>query len=207
MDASQLIKNYGVALTGGIATGKSTVAQILRRHGYLVIDADQLARDIVAVGTPGLAQVLAIFGPAITSSDGSLDRRILREMIMQNPLARQKLEAITHPLIRQALSDRLNELGLTQKPKLFFYEAALIIETGNAKNFLAVLATYCPRSTQLARLQARDGIDLQQAEASLASQMPADEKARLATLTIATDCSLSELEQRVAEAISHLPRV
>lgn len=202
MEVGELLKNYGIGLTGGIATGKSTVAHFLRAQGYLVIDADQLARQVVAPGSLGLSQLVAAFGQDILRADGQLDRAKLRQLAFNNPSMKMQLEAITHPLIRDALANELAQRGLTTKPRPFFYEAALLFETGTANKLHAIWATHCPLSKQLARIIARDGAQPDEAQRTLAQQMPAAEKAALATLAIDTDCTLEELAERVKTALA-----
>jgi dephospho-CoA kinase len=204
MDARALLKSHGIGLTGGIATGKSTVAGLLRARGYLVVDADQLARAVVAPGTPGLAQVVASFGAGVVAPDGSLDRAKLRAIVFKNAEARGRLEAITHPLIRETLAEALAAAGLLETPRPFFYEAALLVETGTHGDFRALWATHCPRETQLARLMERDGASRADAERALASQMPAAEKAARADVALDTSCAIDELARRVDAALATL---
>lgn len=204
MDARALLKSHGIGLTGGIATGKSTVAGLLRARGYLVVDADQLARAVVAPGTPGFEQVVTSFGAGVVTADGSLDRAKLRAIVFKDAEARRRLEAITHPLIRAALAEALAAAGLLETPRPFFYEAALLVETGTHGDFRALWATHCPRKTQLARLMGRDGSTRADAERALASQMPAAEKAARADVAIDTDCTLDELARRVDAALASL---
>lgn len=204
MDARALVKSHGIGLTGGIATGKSTVAGLLRARGYLVFDADQLARAVVAPGTPGFEQVVTSFGAGVVAPDGSLDRARLRAIVFKDAEARRRLEAITHPLIREGLADALAAAGLLETPRPFFYEAALLVETGTQGDFRALWATQCPRETQLARLMGRDGAERADAERALASQMPAAEKAARADVAIDTNCTLDELARRVDTALATL---
>lgn len=202
MDLREILKTFAVGLTGGIATGKSTVAAILRAKGYMVIDADQLARRVVAAGSDGLAAIIANFGPDLVTTDGQLDRAKLRQIIFKDQKARKRLEAITHPRIRQALEDTIATARLQVHPQLFFYEAALLFETGTAADFRSIWATTCPLATQRARVMARDHLEVTDAERILASQMPATEKAMHASLAIDTNCSYAELEQRVSTALA-----
>ena len=201
----KLIKRWGIALTGGVATGKSTVAAAIRAAGYPVIDADALARDVVAPGTPGLAVVIATFGQEFLADDGSLNRKKLGQLVFADPEARRRLEQITHPLIHVALADTLERLGMTNKPRWFFYEAALIVEVGRAKDFAAVWCTICPPHVQEARLSARDGISPQEARQIIANQMPAAEKTKAANLVIDTSQPLEDVKAFVAKALSALP--
>lgn len=186
MSPQELIKRYCIALTGGIATGKSTVARMLRQLSYPVIDADQLARQVTAPGSPGLAAIVNRFGTDVLDEEGRLNRPLLGQLVFHDERARRDLEAMTHPLIRAALVAEVEKLHLNEDPRLCFYEASLILETGQEKAFRAVWATYCAASTQKQRLMARDQIDCAKADRVLAAQMPAKEKAELADAVIDT---------------------
>ena len=186
MSPQELIKRYCIALTGGIATGKSTVARMLRQLSYPVIDADQLARQVTAPGSPGLTAIVNRFGTDVLDEDGQLNRPLLGKLVFHDERARRDLEAITHPLIRSALLAEVEKLQLNEEPRLFFYEASLIMETGQEKAFRAVWATYCVASVQKQRLMQRDQVDSTKAERIIATQMPAKEKADLADSVVDT---------------------
>lgn len=187
-------KKYGIALTGGIATGKSTIARLLRDLGELVIDADQLARDITAPGSEGLKALCQTFGQQILTTDGALDRKKMRQVVFADPSARTTLESITHPLIQKALSAMLDQAFDHHGPRRFFYEAALIYEVGRDKDFAEVWSTYCSEETQLKRLMARDKISLEEARGTLKNQWPALEKAQRAHFTINTEVPEDQLK-------------
>lgn len=199
-----LIKRWGIALTGGVATGKSTVAGMIRAAGFPVVDADALARDVVAPGTPGLAVIVATFGSAFLAADGTLARKRLGQLVFNDPAAKQRLEQITHPLIYLALSTELERLGIPAQPRWFFYEAALIVEVGRAKDFAAVWCTTCPPAVQEQRLVARDAIAVTLARQIIANQLPDQAKITAASLVIDTSRSLEEVKAFVAEALAAL---
>jgi len=199
-----LLKSHAIGLTGGIATGKSTVARLLTAHGLLVIDADQLARSVTAKGTPGLTAISHAFGPAVLAADGALDRTRLGALIFADPTRRRELERITHPLIHQALAAQLQTAGLLTTPRFFVYEAALLVEAGRAADFRTLWVTYCPPATQLARLMARDGLDRVQAAQRIASQLDAKTKADHADLVLTTDQPLAAVETQVLMGLAHL---
>ncbi len=201
-----LIKSWGIALTGGIATGKSTLAKILRDKGFTVIDADELAHRVVMPGLPALAAIVQTFGPNILDSTGHLDRKNLRNIIFADADARAKLDAIMHPAIRQELHEELARKGLDKKPNIFFYEAALIFETGSQKHFREVWATHCPRSMQLDRLEHQRGVPRAVAEKMLAGQMDASAKAAMANLAFDTAAPLESMAESVEYSLSLLQK-
>lgn len=163
-----------VGLTGGIACGKSTASAMLAARGAAIIDADQVARDVVAPGTSGLERVRAAFGEAVIA-DERLDRAALGQRIYADPSARAQLQAILHPLIAEE-SRRQIEVAVIDAP-VVVYDAALLVESGRADEFRPLVVVYAPRARQVERLMARDGLDEVAAEARLAAQMPIDEKA------------------------------
>ena len=198
------LKRYGIGLTGGIATGKSTVARLLEARGYHVIDADQLARAVTAPGSLGLAQIVAQFGAEVLSPSGELNRARLGQIVFTKPELRQQLEQITHPLIRAALLAKVEALDLDHQPKYFFYEAALILEIGSAADYAQIWSTVCAPELQLERLKQRSGIDDERAKAIIANQMAASEKARRADQVIHTDGSLDSVAVQVDDRVRHL---
>ena len=197
-------KTYGIALTGGIATGKSTVARLLRDLGEWVIDADQLARDVTAPGSHGLGMLRQAFGDQILTPDGALDRKAMRQMVFGHPDLRTKLESITHPLIQKSLGDTLEKVFQPQGPRRFFYEAALIYEVGRDKDFAQVWSTYCEGEKQLERLMARDHVSLEEARATLNSQWPALEKAKRADVMIQTEITEQQLKDVLRQKLATL---
>ncbi len=172
-----------VGLTGGIATGKSTFAAALRVRGVPVVDADALARDVVARGSPALAEIARTFGADVLDPGGALDRKKLAARVFADPQARRRLEAITHPAIRDAMlaeTARLDAAG----HDLAFYDAPLLYEVGLDAALDSVVVVYAPREAQRARLAARDGIAPADAEARLAAQWPIEEKAARADFVV-----------------------
>ncbi len=202
MTAEELLKAFCVGLTGGIATGKSTVARVLAARGFVVLDADALARTVTAKGSPGLAEILAAFGPEMLTGDGELDRKRLGAHVFQDPARRQRLEGITHPRIRQALTAALGARGLLAAPQLFFYEAALLVETRSHDRFRSLWVTSCPRDVQLARLVARDGRSPDEAGRLLAAQMPTAAKLAAADQVLDTGGTLAQVEAQVDRALA-----
>lgn len=158
-----------VGLTGGIASGKSLVAECFARHGVPLLDADQVAREVVAPETPGLRRVLETFGDDYRRTDGTLDRARLRRLVFADSEARRRLEAIVHPLIRE----RVVAWRTAVTARYAIYSAALLIESGMLDQVDRVLVVDAPPELQIERLTRRDGIDAALARAMLAAQASA----------------------------------
>jgi dephospho-CoA kinase len=169
-----------VGLTGGIATGKSTVDAVLRELGAVIIDADLVAREIVEPGEPALAEIAAEFGPGVLGLDGRLDRKALGAIVFADPDRRLKLEAMTHPRMRERLLRRVDELTAENFRGLVFYDAAVLIESGTHRLMDRLVVVLTDEETQLARLMKRDGIGRDEALRKIRSQIPLAEKAKLA---------------------------
>jgi dephospho-CoA kinase len=169
-----------VGLTGGIATGKSSVSEIFQRLGCVIIDADRLAREVVEPGQPALAAIVAEFGREVRKSDGTLDRKRLGAIVFADAGRRRRLEAITHPAIRERFARRVQALIEEDFRGIVVFDAPVMIESGNYKNMDRLVVVAADEATQMARLIGRDGISPEQARARIASQMPVAEKARLA---------------------------
>ncbi len=163
-----------VGLTGGIASGKTAVANVFSELGAGVIDTDHLAREVVAPGEPGLGAVREAFGSHVISNSGKLDRRALRTLVFANPEDRRRLEAILHPLIRGRASKQLDQLDAPYA----LVVVPLLFETGFETLVDRVAVVDCPRNVQLERLRERDGVDEAEAEAMLSAQ--ANRETRLA---------------------------
>jgi dephospho-CoA kinase len=173
-----------VGLTGGIATGKSTVSGILRGLGCEIIDADLLAREVVEPGQPALAQIASEFGRDVVTASGALDRRRLGAIIFADPERRRRLEAITHPAIRERFLARLDELAEQGFVGIVVFDAAVMIESGNYKNMDRLVVVVTDDATQMARLHGRDGTAASENRRKIDSQMPLAEKAKLADYVI-----------------------
>lgn len=181
-----------IGLTGGIACGKSEVERILTECGATVIDADQLARQVVAPGTEGLEEVIAAFGAALRLPDGNLDRPALGAIVFGNPEARARLGAILHPRIAAA-SQQAIAAALAAGAPLVVYSAALLVEGGSHHGFDGLLVVTCSPETQRARLAARDGLSDREVQDRLAAQLPLARKEAAATWILRNDGSLEEL--------------
>lgn len=188
-----------IGLTGGIASGKSTVARMLEECGAVVIDADQLAREVVAPGEPALESIIATFGARFINPDGTLNRIALGKLVFADPISRLRLEAITHPAIRRMAYERLASLRQAGAP-VVVYMAALIVEA-NADSLIDEIWVVCvDMETQIKRLMQRDGINREEALQRVAAQMPMKEKRRYGKVIIDNSGSLSETERQVREA-------
>jgi dephospho-CoA kinase len=173
-----------VGLTGGIATGKSMVSALLRQLGCEIIDADLLAREVVEPGRPAWTTIVAEFGQDVVTGDGALDRKKLGAIVFANPERRRRLEAITHPAIRERFQARLDELAERGFTGIVVFDAAVMIESGNYKNMDRLVVVVTDEPTQMARLRGRDGTDDTEGRRKIASQMPLAEKAKLADYVI-----------------------
>ena len=193
-----------IALTGGIATGKSYCLERFAELGAPTVDADALARDVVAIGTPGLAAVASAFGSGVLAEDGSLDRPALGRIVFGNPKARAALESIIHPEIYRRIGE-----WFADRPsgvRLAIADIPLVFETGHSHDFDAVVVAACMPEEQIRRVIARDGLTDADARARLAAQWPIDEKVRRATHVIWTDRGFTETDRQVREIFDGFAR-
>lgn len=172
-----------IGLTGGIATGKSTVDHLLAARGASVIDADQLAREVVQPGEPGFAAVVERFGPDVVAADGSLDRGRLGATVFADATARRDLERITHGRIADLMQRRIAD-ALARDAPVVVVDIPLLFESKRDDMFEGVLLVYAPPDTQLRRVIERDGLSPAEARARLEAQMPIDAKRAMATWVI-----------------------
>jgi dephospho-CoA kinase len=174
-----------VGLTGGIASGKSTVARLIAQRGIPVLDADQLAREAVEPGQPALAAIARLW-PQVIGADGRLDRRRLGTIVFADAVARARLEAILHPRIA-ALAEQHAAALAAQGHRLAFYEASLLVETGRHQVLDGLVVVTVSPETQIARAMARDGMTADDARARIAAQLPLADKVAAATHVIDND--------------------
>jgi len=191
-----------VGLTGGIGSGKSTVAGLFAARGVPVIDADALAREVVAPGGSAHADVAAAW-PEVIDADGKVDRKRLAEIVFADPAARKKLEGITHPRIQATADARLAGLGDAGEP-LALYEATLLVESGRFRDFDGLIVVVASPETQIARATARDGLTRPEAEARIRAQMSTEDKLRVATEVIDNDGALAATEAQVDVLLAKL---
>ena len=187
-------------LTGNIGAGKSTVARLLAARGVPVVDADQIAREVVAPGTEALREIAARW-PQVVSDQGVLDRKALAALVFQDSRERAALNQITHPRIAFEVAARLRALAEAGQP-VAVYEAALIIENQLYQGLDGLAVVTAPEEVQLARLRQRDGMTEAEARARIAAQLPANEKLRHATFAIDNAGSEVELAAQVERLFS-----
>ena len=192
-----------VALTGGIATGKSDVLERFRRRGVPCLDADHLAHGVTAAGTEATAAIAARFGVDVLASDGSVDRARLAPIVFADESARRDLEALVHPAVYRAIAAGLRAFDLLGGFPVAIVDVPLLYESGHERDFDRVIATTCPAEMQLARLRDR-GLSEADARQRLAAQWPADKKAARADFVIRTDGTFEETDHQVAEILSRL---
>ena len=190
-----------VGLTGGVASGKSTVSALLREHGAVVVDADALAREVVEPGTPGLASVVAAFGSEVLGADGSLDRARLGAIVFADPARRAELEAIVHPLVRA----RAAEIeAAAPEGAVIVHDIPLLVETGQAGAFEAVVVVDAPEEVQVERAVRERGWTAEEARARIAAQASREERRAVATYVVDNSGTSEDLRQRVAEVFEEL---
>jgi dephospho-CoA kinase len=189
-----------LGVTGGIASGKTTVARMLEELGARVIDFDRLARQIVEPGKPALKEIAAFFGDGVLGSDGRLDRRRLGSLVFQDEKKRKELERITHPRIVAAFHEQVRAMAEKGPPLIIQAVIPLLFEANLGHLVHKVLLVYIPREMQVERLMSRDGISREAAENVLQAQWPIDEKVPLSDFVIRNDRSL-EVTRRQVEAL------
>lgn len=192
-----------VGLTGGIATGKSTVARMLRDRGLPVLDADLAAREVVEPGQPTLQALVDALGAEILTPAGTLDRPALRARIAVDPDVRATLDGIIHPAIRANLAERILALTGEGHP-VVIVEAALLVETGSYRQYASLVVVTCDPAVQLERLIARDGGSEETARGMLDAQLPLADKEAVADIVIRNDAGLEELERAVDAVLGEI---
>lgn len=194
-----------VGLTGGIASGKSTVSAIFRELGAFVIDADEVARDVVRPGSEGLNEIVARFGKTVLREDGSLDREALGKVVFSDAAARQDLNMITHPRIGMEMMARAAQAGAEGHP-FVIYDAALIVENGLHHALQGLIVVACRPETQLQRIMSRDGLSETDARARIEAQLPLAQKIAVATWVIQNDGKLEDTRAQAEHIYAELTR-
>lgn len=196
-----------VGLTGGIATGKSTVSRMLVECGAQLIDADLLAREAVTLGQPALREIVASFGPGMLASDGTLNRERMGGIVFKDPAQRARLEAIIHPYVFAEEERRCQEIAAKDPHAVVLFDAALLIETGAYKNKDRVIVVTADAPTQLSRLKARDHLTDAQARGRIDAQMPLSEKVKVAHYVIDGTLPLEQVRKEVSRIYTELRRL
>ena len=192
-----------VGLTGGIASGKSTVAKILERLGTAIVDADVLSREVVEPGQPAWNDIVSTFGAEILQSDQTLDRQKLRTIIFNQPAARKQLEAIIHPRVRALAEQRIRERSEAGYA-VVIYVVPLLFEGNLQDGLRPVILVACDVNVQRQRLVERDQLDRTAAQKHIEAQMSLEEKRRLADYVIENNGSLDDLERQVGEVLAKI---
>lgn len=193
-----------VGLTGGIATGKSYVAGVLRELGCEVIDADAVAHQVIEPGQPAYDEIVAHFGRSVLSDDGKIDRAKLGAIVFADQEQRAQLNAIVHPRVYEAQTRWLAEVAARDPQAIAVIDAALMIETGSYRRFAKIVVVYCDPELQLERLMARNDLTREQAAARIAAQMPTAGKLQYADFTIDTSAGFADTRRQVEQVYAAL---
>ncbi|MBW3562316.1 MAG: dephospho-CoA kinase, long form [Actinobacteria bacterium] len=197
---------YLVGLTGGIGSGKSTVARLLDERGAVVIDADRIAREVVEPGTEGLAAVVERFGEDILDPEGRMDRAAVAEIAFSDDQAREDLNAIIHPRVRQRIAERLGEIAADERERnrIVVLDVPLLVEGGGDHGYEAVLVVTAPEEVRVRRLVEDRGMDPGDVRARISSQASDEERLAVATHVIGNAGTMDELERQVDEVYAEL---
>lgn len=193
-------------LTGGIASGKSSASARLRARGVPVLDADLMAREAVAPGTPGLADLVRAFGRLILASDGSMDRKAVGLLVFHDSAARTLLNSIVHPRIRAIASERIASLSASGEP-LACYDAALLVESGSHSLYRPLVVVSAPEELQVARVMSRDCLPREEALVRVRSQLPLSKKVEVADFVVENSGTLEELHSAVDSVLDSVCEV
>jgi dephospho-CoA kinase len=196
-----------VGLTGGVASGKTAVSEVLREEGASIIDADQIARELVEPQRPAWKELVKTFGKEILLGNGSIDRKKLAERVFADPKQRKRLDRILHPLITEEIDRRTREIGQKNPEAIVVIDAPLLIEVGYHRRADKLIVVISSRTEQIERLKVRDGITSDEALRRISSQMPVEEKVKLADFVIQNEGSLAETREKAKEVFRELKRI
>lgn len=194
---------FKLGLTGGIATGKTTISNYLKTKEIPVLDADEYARKVVEPGTSGLTDIVNTFGKQVLQSDGSLNRKLLGQIIFNDMTARQKLNDITHPRIQQMMTDELQKLAKDKTP-LVILDIPLLLENHNIAGADAIMVVTVPESIQLNRLMQRNNLTKEEAQRRIDAQMPLSEKEKLADFIVDNSGTIANTLTQVDKVIQKI---
>ena len=195
-----------VGLTGGVASGKTTVSEVLREEGATLIDADQIARELVQPQTSAWQELVRVFGNEILDRDGSIDRQKLASLIFSNPRQRSRLNRILHPRIKEEIRRRLKSIRQKDPKAIVVIDVPLLIETGGHREMDKVIVVVCTETQQIERLRRRNQLSEEQARAMLSSQMSLEEKTTVADYVIGNEGSLEETRQKARNVYQELKK-
>ena len=193
-----------IGLTGGIATGKSTVCAILENAGAVIIDADRIARKLVKKNLPAYRQIVDKFGKSVLLPDGEINRTALGDLIFNDPRKKQLLNKIVHPQVGKETDRQLKRIKKSNPHALVILDIPLLLESGLHKNLSEVIVVYTPEHIQINRLMQRDHISQENALARIRSQMPIEEKKKLATIVIDNSGMLEDTRKQTLEIFQRL---
>ena len=196
-----------VGLTGGVASGKTAVSEVLKEEGADIIDADQIARELVQPHGPAWNKLVRTFGEEILQGDGSIDRKKLADRVFVDPNQRKLLNQILHPLITEEMDRRTREIGQKNPEAIVVIDAPLLIEVGYHRRADKVMVVVSTQAEQIERLKVRDGINSEEALRILSSQMPVEEKVKLADFVVRNEGSLAEVRERAKEVFRELKKI
>lgn len=198
------IKRGIIGLTGGIASGKSTVSRMLEENGAKIIDADRIARQAVQKGMPAWEKIIAYFGREILDGDGEINREHLGKIIFNNKEKKQRLNAIVHPVVMKETQRLIESFQKLAPESLIVLDVPLLLETGMDNGLSDIVVVWVPEAIQLERLMKRDHLSPADAQSRIASQMPIDEKRKKATLVIDNSGDLEQTKQQVLSVYNRL---
>lgn len=192
-----------IGLSGGLASGKSTVAALLRKKGYSVLDADQVAREVLVKGSPGLKKVGEVFGEELIGSDGELNRKKMAEVVFSSLVQLQKLEAIVHPLVQENIKKTRTQLK-EKGENVAFYDVPLLFEKKMESQFDAIVLVTTSQDLQISRMKSRNQWSDEEIQSRLKSQWPLSEKEKRANYVIRNHGNLVELEKELNQVLLSL---
>ncbi len=193
-----------IGLTGGIATGKSTVSAMLKKAGAIIIDADRIARAVVKKGLPAYREIVEYFGTDILLPDGEINRNALGDIIFNDPAEKKRLNSIVHPRVAAEVDRQLKQFEKTDPQSLVVLDIPLLLEAGMHADLSEVIVVYAPQQLQIERLMHRDRISEAEALARVRSQMPIEEKKEKATIVIDNSGTIDHTRQQTLDIFKRL---
>jgi dephospho-CoA kinase len=196
-----------VGLTGGVASGKTVVSQVLREEGAHVIDADQIARELVQPHKPAWNELIKAFGQEILQEDGSIQRKKLADRVFGDPKQRKLLNQILHPRIKEEMDRRTKEIGERDPEAIVVIDAPLIVELGDHREMDKLIVVTSTQTQQIERLKDRDRTDTEESLRIISSQMPLEEKLKFADYVLRNEGSMEEMKKKAKEVYQELKKV